>query len=234
MLSDGSNVFTWNARDQVATLNSVSLQYDGFGRRTKNFQNTSFLFDGANAVQELSSSTASANLITGGIDEIFTRADSTGTFTPLEDALGSTIALVDASGGLVTQYAYDPFGNTNVSGATNSNGFQYTGRENEGNGLYFYRGGITPHGLEDSSIKIHWDLQGADQTLRLRWKRSGRFQGSFWSSWPRNGCSRCRNGCNHGRSKRCCGDAGGGRCNGYGSRSRLWNRCRDRFGRRSG
>jgi RHS repeat-associated protein len=139
MFSDGSNVFTWNARNQVATLNSVSLQYDGFGRRTKNLQNTSFLFDGANAVQELSGSTPTANLISGGIDEIITRADSTGAFTPLKDALGSTIALVDASGGLVTQYAYDPFGNTIVSGGAHSNAFQYTGRENEGNGLYFYR-----------------------------------------------------------------------------------------------
>jgi RHS repeat-associated protein len=139
MLSDGANTFSWNARNQVATLNSVSLQYDGFGRRTKNLQNTLFLFDGANAVQELSGSTPTANLISGGIDEILTRADSTGAFTPLQDALGSTIALVDASGNLVTQYAYDPFGNTTVSGATNSNASQYTGRENEGNGLYFYR-----------------------------------------------------------------------------------------------
>ena len=28
MLSDGTNAFTWNARNQVATLNSVALQYD--------------------------------------------------------------------------------------------------------------------------------------------------------------------------------------------------------------
>jgi RHS repeat-associated protein len=139
MLSDGTNAFTWNARNQVATLNSVSLQYDAAGRRTKNLQNTSFLFDGANAVQELSGSTPIANLINGGIDEIFSRADSTGSFTPLKDALGSTIALVDASGNLATSYAYDPFGNTTVSGAANSNLFQYTGRENEGNGLYYYR-----------------------------------------------------------------------------------------------
>jgi RHS repeat-associated protein len=139
MLSDGSNTFTWSARNQVATLNSVSLQYDGFGRRTKNLQNTSFLFDGANTVQELSGATPTANLISGGIDEIFTRADATGTFTPLQDTLGSTIALVDANGNLVTQYAYDPFGNTTVAGTANPNEFQYTGRENEGNGLYYYR-----------------------------------------------------------------------------------------------
>ena len=125
--------------NQVATLNSVSLQYDGFGRRTKNLQNTSFLFDGANSVQELSGSTATANLISGGIDEIFTRADSAGAFTPLRDALGSTIALVDSSGNVVTTYAYDPFGGTIVSGSANANEYQYTGRENEGNGLYFLR-----------------------------------------------------------------------------------------------
>ena len=140
MLSDGSNVFTWNARDQVATLNSVGLQYDGFGRRTKNLQNTSFLFDGANAAQELSGSTVLANLLSGGVDEVFARADSSGTFTQLKDAMGSTIALVDSTGNIATIYAYDPFGGTVVSGAANSNVFQYTGRENEGNGLYFYRG----------------------------------------------------------------------------------------------
>jgi len=139
MLSDGANAFSWNARNQVATLNSVNLQYDGFGRRTKNLQNTSFLFDGANAVQELSGSTPTANLINGGIDEVFTRTDAGGAFTPLKDALGSTVALVDSSGNVVTTYAYDPFGNTTVSGAANGNQFQYTGRENEGNGLYFYR-----------------------------------------------------------------------------------------------
>ena len=139
MLSDGANAFSWNARNQMATLNSASLQYDGFGRRTKNLQNTSFLFDGANAVQELSGSTATANLINGGIDEIFSRADSTGVYTPLKDALGSTIALVDSSGNLITQYSYDPFGNTTASGAASSNPSQYTGRENEGNGLYYMR-----------------------------------------------------------------------------------------------
>jgi RHS repeat-associated protein len=139
MLSDGSNTFTWNARNQVATLNSVSLQYDAFGRRTRNLLNTSFVYDGANAAQELSGNTVLANLISGGIDEIFTRADSTGTFTPLKDALGSTVALIDASGNVVTTYSYDPFGNTTVSGAANANEFQYNGRENEGNGLYFYR-----------------------------------------------------------------------------------------------
>ena len=118
-------------------MNSVSLQYDGFGRRTKNLQSTSFLLDGVNGVQELSGSTVTANLVGGGIDEFFTRSDSSGTFAPLTDALRSTIALVDANGNVQTSYSYDPFGNTTVSGTSNANEFQYTGRENEGNELYF-------------------------------------------------------------------------------------------------
>jgi RHS repeat-associated protein len=75
----------------------------------------------------------------GGVDEVFTRTDSSGSFSPLKDALGSTIALVDSSGNVQTSYTYDLFGNTTASGAAGSNPLQYTGRENEGNGLYFYR-----------------------------------------------------------------------------------------------
>jgi RHS repeat-associated protein len=139
MLTDGSNAFTWNARNRVASLNNVNLQYDAMGRRIKNAAGTSFLFDRANTAQELSGSTVTANLLSGGVDEVFSRTDTLGTFTPLRDALGSTIALVDATGNLVTSYSYDPFGNTIATGTSNSNEFQYTGRENEGNGLYFYR-----------------------------------------------------------------------------------------------
>jgi hypothetical protein len=95
MQSDGTNAFTWNARNQVASLNGISLQYDAFGRRIQNSVATSFLYDGANAAQELSGSTVTANLLSGGIDEGFGRSDSTGAATPLQDALGSTIALVD-------------------------------------------------------------------------------------------------------------------------------------------
>lgn len=38
-----------------------------------------------------------------------------------------------------TQYAYEPFGNLQVSGATTANALAFTGREADGTGLYFYR-----------------------------------------------------------------------------------------------
>jgi RHS repeat-associated protein len=51
---------------------------------------------------------------------------------------GPTIRLVDAAGAKVVEYTYDPYGNTTADAAV-SNPFQYTGRENDGTGLYYYR-----------------------------------------------------------------------------------------------
>jgi len=48
------------------------------------------------------------------------------------------LALTNDAGAVQTTYRYDPFGNTTVTG-TSTNPFQYTGRENDGTGLMFYR-----------------------------------------------------------------------------------------------
>jgi RHS repeat-associated protein len=53
--------------------------------------------------------------------------------------LGSTIALANSAGAIATQYTYEPFGNVTASGQTSANPYQFTGRENDGAGLYFYR-----------------------------------------------------------------------------------------------
>jgi RHS repeat-associated protein len=147
LTNDGTTTYTWNNRGQLASLSktglSASFAYDGFGRRksrTVNGATTSFLYDDANVVQELSGSTPTANLLTGlGVDETFSRTDSGGEKSLLADALGSTIALADAAGAVTTTYTYDPFGNATSSGATSSNAFQYTGRENDGTGLLALR-----------------------------------------------------------------------------------------------
>ncbi|MDH5641086.1 MAG: RHS repeat-associated core domain-containing protein [Nitrospira sp.] len=101
---------------------------------------TNFVYDGLNPVQEKSGSTVTANLLTGlGIDEFFTRTDGGGSRALLTDALGSTVALGDGTGSLVTQYTYEPFGYTTQTGAASTNSFKYTGREDDGSGLYYYR-----------------------------------------------------------------------------------------------
>jgi RHS repeat-associated protein len=82
---------------------------------------------------------ATANLLTGlHIDERFQRADASGPANFLTDVLGSTIALTGPSGNTLAQYTYDPYGNTTMTGSS-SNPYQFTGRENDGTGLYYYR-----------------------------------------------------------------------------------------------
>jgi RHS repeat-associated protein len=137
--SDGVAAYTWNARNQLITRGGASFQYDTYGRRTLNAAGNRLLYEGLNAGQELSGTTPLANRILGGVDEFFSRTDSTGTYSPITDALGSTLALANSSGIITTQFGYDPFGNTTSSGGASTNVFQYTSRENDGTGLYFYR-----------------------------------------------------------------------------------------------
>jgi RHS repeat-associated protein len=93
-----------------------------------------------NPIEELSGATASESLLTGlGPDEYFQRTDSNGSLSFMRDALGSTIALTTQAGALQGQYTYDPFGETSVNNSASDNSFQFTGRENDGTGLYFYR-----------------------------------------------------------------------------------------------
>jgi RHS repeat-associated protein len=138
--------YAWNARNQLAAvtatgLGSATFTYDGLGRRTTKTIGgtvTNFVYDGLTPVQQTGATTVT--LLTGlGIDEFYTRTDTTGPRTLLTDALGSTLALTDAAGTIQTQYTYDPFGTTTTSGAPSTNSLQYTGRENDDTGLYYLR-----------------------------------------------------------------------------------------------
>jgi RHS repeat-associated protein len=97
------------------------------------------VYDGYNAVQEKVAGSPSANMITGGVDQVFTRTDASGTRHFLNDGLGSLLAQTDSAGTQTTQHTYEPFGQTTSSGATSNNSTQYSGRENDGTGLYYYR-----------------------------------------------------------------------------------------------
>jgi RHS repeat-associated protein len=143
-LNDGSNSYVWDARNRLVSAdnNAASFSYDPLGRRMgKSFMsaNTNYLYDGANPVQELNGATPTANLLTGGVDERFTRTDASGTYNFLTDALGSTVALTDSTGNSQTQYSYDPYGSQSASGAYSTNSYTYTGRETDGLGIDYYR-----------------------------------------------------------------------------------------------
>jgi len=145
LTSDGSNSYSWNSRNQLVSITggiTASFQYDAFGRRinkTVGGTSTTFRYDGANVVQEQSAQLGTADLLNGGIDEVFTRTESATTYSLLSDGLGSALSLVDASGVSQSEYSYEAFGATINTGSASANTVQYTGRENDGTGLYYYR-----------------------------------------------------------------------------------------------
>lgn len=150
LTGDSTNTYTWNARNQLSQITAggvvqASYTYDAMGRRTAKAIGggtaTQYLYDNANAVQETQGTTINPILVGLGIDERYARNDVTGRTYFLTDALGSTIGLTDPTGAIQQQYSYDPYGNVAQSGiaAGVTNPYQYTGRENDGNGLYYYR-----------------------------------------------------------------------------------------------
>jgi RHS repeat-associated protein len=149
LTSDGADTYTWNARNQLTQISQggntqLSFSYDALGRRiSKTVQGaaTQFLYDGSNTVQETQGSAINPILVGLGIDERFARNDVTGRTYFLTDLLNSTVALTDPNGAIKQQYSYDPYGNVTASDPTTgfTNPYQYTGREADTEGLYYYR-----------------------------------------------------------------------------------------------
>jgi RHS repeat-associated protein len=143
----GTTTYTWDARNQLTEITgpglSASFKYDAFGRRIEKVINgkaIQYLYDGMDIATEIEGGAIRATYLRSlNIDEVFARVDGNGIRYYQTDGLGSTIGLTDETGVLKTVYSYDPFGNTSVSGELSDNPFQYTGRENDGTGLYYYR-----------------------------------------------------------------------------------------------
>lgn len=141
----GTTTYTWDARDRLTAIAgpgvTASFRYDALGRRVQRVVNglsTGYLYDGVQAVAEFGAN--EATLLTGlAIDEAIGRFAASGERTLLTDALGSVVAETRADQSIGTVYAYSPYGETVRSGEDSGNSTQYTGRENDGTGMYYYR-----------------------------------------------------------------------------------------------
>ena len=149
LTADGAKTYVWDARNRLKQIRQgatvlASFEYDAMGRRTRKTVGTAvtqYLYDGANAVQELTvANTVSANVLGGlAMDQWLLRSEGATTRHFLTDALGSTRALSDDAAAIRTRYQYEPYGESRATGDASTNSNQYTGRESDGTGLYFYR-----------------------------------------------------------------------------------------------
>ncbi|WAT14759.1 RHS repeat-associated core domain-containing protein [Xanthomonas fragariae] len=147
LLNDGSRKYVWDDRDRLSEIQQggttiASFSYDALGRRTVKTEggtSTQYLYDGEDVVQETQGSTVNPILTGLGIDQRYARNDTGGRTYFLTDQLGSTRLLTNAAGGVVQRYEYDPYGATAQSSTAYTNPYQYTGREKDSSGLYYYR-----------------------------------------------------------------------------------------------
>jgi RHS repeat-associated protein len=147
----GTTTYTWDARNRLTGISgykpdcsslTASISYDAMNRRiskTINGTTTQFVYDGWDVIQEITSGVKTNYVRSLHIDEPLTRITGSTIRHYVKDALGSVIALADDTGATTTTYVYDAFGNAIATGEASDNPFQYTARENDGTGLYYYR-----------------------------------------------------------------------------------------------
>jgi RHS repeat-associated protein len=171
LTGDGTNTYTWDARNQLASISGptpASFVYDPLGRRQRKTIDgtvTDYVYDGLNPVKATVGATT-VDLLTGlGIDEYLTRTSGGTPEYFLGEALGSTVALADGTGAVATEYSYEPFGASTASGTSSSNELGYTGREDDGTGLYYYRARYYHPGLQRFISEDPIGFAGGDVNL---------------------------------------------------------------------
>jgi RHS repeat-associated protein len=147
----GTTSYGWDPENRLASVTlpgsggTVSFLYDPFGRRiykSSPMNTTIFVYDGANAIEEVDSEGSLLALYTHGlgVDEPLAMLRGGAVSYYQADGLGSVTSLTDAQGNLAATYQYDSFGNLTDSTGSISNSFGYTAREFDAEtGLYFYR-----------------------------------------------------------------------------------------------
>ncbi|UTD26537.1 RHS repeat-associated core domain-containing protein [Bradyrhizobium sp. WD16] len=151
LTSDGVWTYGYDTENRLVSASrsgtTVSYSYDALGRRylkTVNGTTTAWLSYGD---QELAEYTGTGTVYFSrmfaygaGLDEpVLSVAPGGASTYQFQDALGSVIALANASGQVTEKYAYTAYGQTVTSGAGTA-AYRFTGRRfDPETGLYFYR-----------------------------------------------------------------------------------------------
>ncbi|MFN8074620.1 MAG: polymorphic toxin-type HINT domain-containing protein [Kineosporiaceae bacterium] len=149
LTGDGTSTYTWDARGQLAKVVSggrtTTFAYDATGARRRRTvtgtasSDTGFLLDGENVGAELSGTTVTGELLSGGLDTWFARTTSAGTEAVLTDASGSPVGTGAADGTFGARWAFDPYGKPSTTGDLRGGDLSFTGRQDDGTGLLYYR-----------------------------------------------------------------------------------------------
>ncbi len=111
-------------------VEQARFAYDPNGRRVEKVAGgvtTSYLYDGAEVLREVTSGAALKFVHGRGVDEPLAREDGSGTLTYFHaDGLGSIVKRTSQVGAVVHEYRYDAWGN--IETGASEPGYSFTGR----------------------------------------------------------------------------------------------------------
>ena len=141
--------FVWDARNRLTAVSgpagSASMTYDAFGRRRSRDQDgrtTAFVYAISDVIEDVWVDGERSYLRGTTPDELFAIDEA----AALADSLGSLRRLVDPDGGVTDALTYEPFGRA-TSTASAPTRYAFTGRERDGDDLYYYRARYYDPGL---------------------------------------------------------------------------------------
>jgi len=144
LTGDGVNSYAWDARNRLISISggaTASFNYDVFWRRIRkqiDSITSEFLYDRNDIAAEVSAGAVGASYLRALIVDVpFVRRSTNHEFYH-GDAQGSSLVLSNHVGAATVTYTYEPFGKTTVAG-NSTNPFQFTSRENESLGHYYFR-----------------------------------------------------------------------------------------------
>ncbi|MFC5768916.1 RHS repeat-associated core domain-containing protein, partial [Thauera sinica] len=145
----GAKALTWDAKGRLKTAGAESYTYDPMdyriGRSGGSLGSRSYFLEG----EHLESVERGGELVEryfrgAGTDELVAGflKDGEGKTKPYlfhHDALTNTTAVTGHNGGTIQHLAYGAFGNVLTNSGSSPNRLKYSGREDDGNGCYYYR-----------------------------------------------------------------------------------------------
>ncbi|WP_332748389.1 RHS repeat-associated core domain-containing protein, partial [Hydrogenophaga sp.] len=160
--SQDLTIYTWDGNNRLTQITqpglTASFSYDAFGRRIQSSitkggstSTVQYLYEGLQSLGEIRDGKLSRRLLTGlALDETIARMaintsgnkDTAASRVYMTDTLNSVIAQLndEDSANVANSYAYNPYGVSQTIGPdATGNPIQYTSRENDGTGLYYYR-----------------------------------------------------------------------------------------------
>ncbi len=133
MTSNGSLAYTYNAENELTSAVGVTYKYDGDGRRVSKSTGKLYWYGGTSdpiAETDASGNTTDEYIFFGG-QRIARRDSSANVVYYMADHLGTSRLVTNASGSILDESDFYPFGGERVISSSSGNTYKFTGKERD-------------------------------------------------------------------------------------------------------